>query len=330
MKEMSDRDVLLTRFLLGESTERERAEVEDRLLSDEEFYERTIAAEDDLMDAYVRGELAASECERFEKAFLSSAPRRERLEFARGLAESATRLHAAGSAGPRSAPEESSHLKGFLAALFPSRPALSYALAAAAIVVVAIGVWLAFERTRARVEPQQARTEGVTPQQAEQRPLQDDGSNVPSQQQQGAQDGTLPQEAGNVPPARTPEREPKPQAPPTRNVFAAITLAPGALRDGSAAGSLVIPRGATHVRLRLELEGNDYQSYEAVVSTPEGRRVWAGPPRKERQKNAHSVVITLPAASLQRGDYVVELSGAVAGSRSEPAAAYSFRVMRED
>jgi hypothetical protein len=329
---MSDRDVLLTRFLLGESTERERAEVEDRLLSDEGFYERTIAAEDDLMDAYVRGELPASERERFEKAFLSTAPRRERVEFARGLAESATRLHEAGSVGPRSAlaPVGSSHRKGFLAALFPSRPALSYALAAAAITVVAVGVWLAVDRMRAGVEPQQARTEDVAPHKPEQRPLQDDRSSVPPQPKKEA-DGSLTQEPGNVIPeaARTPERESK-RKPPTRPVFATITLAPGSLRDGSAAGSLVIPRGATQVRLRLQLDGDDYQTYHAVVSTPEGRRIWAGSARKERQKNAHSVVITPPAASLQRGDYVVELSGAVAGSRSEPAAAYSFRVIRED
>jgi hypothetical protein len=112
-------------------------------------------------------------------------------------------------------------------------------------------------------------------------------------------------------------------------VLATITLAPGALRDGEASGDLFVPRAATHLRVRLQLEEDAYRSYRATVSTPEGRKVWTGPARKDRATNANSVTLTLPSASLKRGDYVVELSG-VSGARTEPAAAYSFRVTRED
>jgi hypothetical protein len=218
--------------------------------------------------------------------------------------------------------------KGFLAALFPSPSALSYALAGAAIIVVVVGVWFAVERMREGVKPQQARTESVAPHSPDARPevgLPERGSGVPSPQGMGAP--SLPEPGGATPGSVS---RPEPQTPTTRPVFATVTLAPGSLRDGSAAGSLVIQRGATHVRLLLELERDDYQAYRAAVSTPEGRTVWAGAASKERQKDAQSVRITLPAASLQRGDYVVELSGAVAGGRSEPAAAYSFRVTRKD
>lgn len=325
MKEISETEDLLNRFLLGEASERERAEVEDRLLRDVEFYERLLAAEGDLMDAYVREALPAHERAQFEESFLTSARQRERVEFARGLAESTTRLHQQESARPRIAfaPAESQGRRGRLTFLFTPQPALRYALAAAALVVVAVAVWLAVERMRARpgLEPQQARTEGVVPQKPEQRPQereQNGGGVVPPQQEKRTSPSP---EAGGA----TPET-----AAPARPLFATITLAPGSLRDGAAAGNLVLPRNTTHVRLRLELEADSYRNYRATISSPEGRRVWAGSARKNRQRDAQSVTLTLPAASLEQGDYVVELSGTVASGRSEPAAQYSFRVTRQD
>jgi hypothetical protein len=115
----------------------------------------------------------------------------------------------------------------------------------------------------------------------------------------------------------------------TRPAFATITLMPGSLRDAAGA-NLLIPRGSTHLRLRLQLEEDNYGSYNAVLSTPEGRKVWAGAARKDREKNAQFVTFTLPAAALSRGDYIIDLSGATAGAKPEAAAQYSFRVTRED
>ena len=337
MKDISDREDLLTRFLLGETTEHERAEVEDRLLSDEEFYERLLAAEGELVDAYVRGELPAGERARFEESFSFSARRGERVEFARGLLESATRLHEQESATPRAAAlasEESPGRSGWLASLFALPPALRYALAAVALAVMAVAVWLAIERRRARVEPQQARTEGVAPQRPEERTPgsgQNGGGAASRQQEEGAPSSRGPVNA-TPDAAHTPESDAAPERRATRArpVFATITLAPGSLRDAAAAGNHFIPRAATHLRVRLRLEVDGYQSYLATISTPEGRRVWAGAARKDRERDAQSVALTLPAASLKRGDYVVELRGVAADGRSEPAAAYSFRVTRED
>lgn len=129
---------------------------------------------------------------------------------------------------------------------------------------------------------------------------------------------------------RPAEGKPEQQTPRARPVFATITLAPGPLRGGAEGGNLSVPRAATHLSVPLQLEEDNYRSYRATVSTPEGRRVWAGAARKDRATDAHSVNVTLPAATLPRGDYVVELSGVAAGGRLEPAAAYSFRVTRED
>jgi hypothetical protein len=100
------------------------------------------------------------------------------------------------------------------------------------------------------------------------------------------------------------------------------------LRDGTGGGDIIIPSEATHIRLSLGLEQDNYQRYRAVVRTPEGRKVWSGAGRKDRATNADSVTLTLPAGTLERGDYVVELSGASSGGGLEPAAQYSFRVIQ--
>jgi len=321
LNEVLDSEDLLTRFLLDEVDERERAEVEDRLLSETEFYEEMLGREAELTDAYVRGELSHGERKRFEKSFFASRDRRKRVEFAQGLADSATLLQREESPQPDSAVVPvTTRSRGWLASLFAQRPALGYALAAALLMVIGVAGWFAVERMRARVEPQRAGTEGAPSPGSKQ-----DNSGVASHRPD--QEAPSPGSDNATPGvSQTPARED--QA--TRPAFATITLVPGSLRDGAAGANLLIPRGSTHLRLRLQLEEDNYRSYNAVLSTPEGRRVWAGAARKDREKNAQFVTFTLPAASLARGDYIIELTGTTAGARPEAAAQYSFRVTRED
>ena len=319
MKEVLDSEDLLTRFLLDELDERKRAEVEDRLLSETEFYEQMLGREAELTDAYVRGELSHGERKRFEKSFFASRDRRKRVEFAQGLADSATLLQRKESTKPDSAVAPmTTRNRGWLASLFAQRPALGYALAAALLLVIGVTGWFAVERMRAPVESQQVRTEG---------------SPEPKQEDRGVasrQPGEATPSPGSV--NATPGGSPTPGREDARGrpVFATVALVPGSLRDGTAGANLFITREATHVRVRLQLEEDSSRSYEAVVSTPEGRKVWAGSARKDREKNAQFLTLTLPAGALSRGDYIIELNGTTAGARPQAAAQYSFRVTRED
>src|SRR5262245_22675175 len=75
----------LSRYLLGEVPEDERAEIEDAYLSDADAFDELLVAEDELIDAYVRGTLSRKDSELFERNFLSSPTRRERVKTARAL-----------------------------------------------------------------------------------------------------------------------------------------------------------------------------------------------------------------------------------------------------
>jgi hypothetical protein len=82
-----DSDELLVRYHLGELSPVERDAVEDRYFADDAFHEQVLAAEEELIDSYVRGELSTEQRKHFESWFLQADDRRQKLEFAKALAK---------------------------------------------------------------------------------------------------------------------------------------------------------------------------------------------------------------------------------------------------
>ncbi|HEU4712130.1 MAG TPA: zf-HC2 domain-containing protein [Pyrinomonadaceae bacterium] len=73
------------RYLLGLASPAEREHVESEYFHDADAFERMLAAEDDLIDAYARGELSDEERRRFEQRFLKSTQGKDRVQFSRAL-----------------------------------------------------------------------------------------------------------------------------------------------------------------------------------------------------------------------------------------------------
>jgi CHAT domain-containing protein/Tfp pilus assembly protein PilF len=87
---------ILYRYLLGEATDEEKCQVEERSLVDERYRKTLRENELELMAAYVYGHLTLDMRERFEKHFLNSEERVKSLGFAAALYERA-KANAAGS-----------------------------------------------------------------------------------------------------------------------------------------------------------------------------------------------------------------------------------------
>jgi len=79
-------DALLRRFLLGEATEDEEARVEQHLFADASGLDRLEMAEDDLFEAFARGDLSAAERRRVLAGLAGGSTGRARLALARDLA----------------------------------------------------------------------------------------------------------------------------------------------------------------------------------------------------------------------------------------------------
>ena len=72
-------------YLLGTMGESQKEDLEQAFFANDDQFELLLAAEDDLIDGYVRGSLSPADRQAFEKNFLTTPERRQRLEFARTL-----------------------------------------------------------------------------------------------------------------------------------------------------------------------------------------------------------------------------------------------------
>ena len=65
----------IVQYLLGELSEQERTELEDRAFEDRKVLEEILAVEQDLIDDYVSGDIPEERRADFQKHFLASAER---------------------------------------------------------------------------------------------------------------------------------------------------------------------------------------------------------------------------------------------------------------
>lgn len=83
----SDQEKRIVHYLLGQLPEPEQAELEARYLADDDCFAELLAIEDELRDAYARGELSAPDREAFERRLLASSQQARKQEFARTLSQ---------------------------------------------------------------------------------------------------------------------------------------------------------------------------------------------------------------------------------------------------
>jgi len=138
-------DAILIRYLVGGLPEDETERLDELSVADDDFASRLQAVENDLLDGYVRGQLAGETLDRFRASYLSSPQRLEKVRFAEALVRSGARPAVAAVRGRR-------------VLAFPVR----WAVAAAALLVVAGSAYLLLNRQRPDREPSRAAREPKT------------------------------------------------------------------------------------------------------------------------------------------------------------------------
>ena len=115
----------LRQWLLGLMPDQESRALEERLLTDSEFYEELFIVEEELIDDYIAGQLSAGERSAFESYFMNSPERQEQFRIANAL-----RVYIDDAKEVESSEEERRRW-----------PFAAMSLAAAAVVIAAL-VWL--------------------------------------------------------------------------------------------------------------------------------------------------------------------------------------------
>lgn len=366
----SSEDKSIIRYLLGEASQAEQASLEERYFADDEFFEQLLAIEDELSDAYVRGEfpagdkqrgrsrvsleamkgeLSASDKERFERLYLSSPERRQQVEFAKELIEAVSERPEAARPEAAARSNKISWWQSTLNLLRGQHPALRIAFAIILLAIVPGGSWLLYRRMQPPGERQQIEVERAARTRQEQE----------LQQQQIAQQGQRPndqldesrqRESGQeqspreqLRPVEQASRDvPRPEEPTKRRqprpVIASFVLTPGVVRDTDKSSvfwdtgksnDLTLARGVDVVRLQVYTE-EVYPRYSAALETVEGRGIWSRNDLKARATpRGRSIVMKLPISVFSGRDYILTLRGTTAAGDVEVVEEYSFRVVKK-
>jgi hypothetical protein len=313
-------------YLLGASSAEDAESMDELSVADSEFSELLGVAENDLIDAYVQNELSGDELRRFEEHYLASPRRREKVRFARSFQEYARQDLSGSAATEASAADSKGGVSGFLSSLrifSGTRPAYSFGMAAAVLIVVAFGGWFAFKNLPGNV------------------PVTEVASNIKAEKVEPIVNASPQPSASLVPapldsgpaPAR---QQPSPSAPapdskpavkrPAKTVVASFVLTPP-LR-GTSVPTHRIPTGADLAAVRLELESEDFESY--TVELKNGSSViWrSGRIKRSKGNGAASLNIKIPANSLLPAVYTLTVTGISGSGDAEIVGDYPFRVVR--
>jgi hypothetical protein len=322
---------LIARYLLGELTEDQQVEIEDRAFSEQEFRASITSVENDLIDEYVRGEMSQTDRRWFESRFLASESRRKRVEFARALAQLLPETRVT-ERETRTVSATRSSWRDALAAFFNGlNPPSRFGLVAATLLILLGGAWLIIQtltlrsqlnRLQAQQQSQHNDRETLQGQvESERRRNEELLAQLNQEKQQRAQtDESL---------RRLTESIDRPTEAP-RSIIASLILLPGISRGATTQPKLVLPPNATVARLQIGIEPEeDYKSFGVELRTAGGRPVWMRDSLTARSsRGGRSIRLTLPARALLPGEYELRLKGIPDNGPPEDVGFYYFEVMK--
>jgi hypothetical protein len=291
-------------------TEEEEVQVEDRAFADRDYLSALNAAEADLIDAYVKDDLAQADRRAFEHRFLASPQRRRKVEFAHALARVADETPPL----PSRVRETQNAWQAFWNPIRAWNPALRFAGAMGAVICVAGGTWLIVENAsmRSRLLAMEAARRDL---EGRARVLGQELS-----QAQARAEGLV----ALTPEQRTPsgiahslDRLPDPDC---RSLPGRVAHRTNDARRGTQ---------IAHIEIQVEPR-DDYPGFRAEVHTRGGKEVLSfGGLVRRSTGDAQSVSMDLPASALPTGEYEIALKGLRDGEGPQDVGYYYFRVQKQ-
>lgn len=289
-----EQEILIRRYLLGELSEGQQAQIEKRFMTDAEYRELVLMVEGELIDDYANGSLPAPVGEKFAARFLSHPSQLSKVQTAAALKGFAP-VGAAASAGASVEPPTPYAPTSFgrLLALLRRRrrPALAFGLALFVLVGVVFGLYWSWERRRHA---------------ADERELAELNS---------------PQDAGpSAPRTRT-----------TANSILRTTLVPapptGSRPDGTKYPRVFIADERELVNFRLKLPADAGEDFEVAFRAAGGGEMFRLDMKSVVENGERSVDVTVPTRLLAEGVHQFQLR-ARGGPAREESYEYYFNASR--
>ena len=306
----------LREYLLGLLPEAETERLDELSVTEEEFAHQLRIVEDDLIDAYINGELTGPHLLQFPRHYLSSSSGVERVRFAQAFRDSTQTL---AKVEPAKTEVETrviplTSMASFFS--FGNWSTLKWGLVSASLLILLVASWFIFQQLRARPQVPDSTAKSVQ-----------QGSSEPDPK---ANATPAPTGDAKIAPDHQAQQLPTPQANlsgPSRVV--AFVLKPQ-LRSVSPPVEVTIPNDITTVALTLQLEPGDTPYYRPILTEASSDRVvWQGGRIKSTPADEMSVLhVRVPAALLTQRAYKIRVVGIYPNGTTETASEYNFRVVR--
>ncbi len=280
-------DRRLVDYILGTLPEADAEALDEATIVDDAMAARLRAVEDDLVDAYVRGQLTGDTLLRFERHYLQSARRRDKVAFARNFIRAVDR---AAAAAPVATP------------VGLSRPFIWKLASVAAVLTLACAglVWQTVRLGRGItvVEQQRAALDRRA------HDLQQQVTDLRAARQLAPPRPVAPPSAADVPPI-------------------ALLLMPQT-RSGGDVPTLVVPPRVPRVTFELRLDAAAPTTYQAGLRDPAVNRIiwrsgWLA-------TSGSSLTVSVPTSVLKPQHYSIDLLARDANADGDVAASYAFEI----
>ena len=292
----------LIRYLLGDLNEAEQDKIEERYASDDSFYFKILATEDELIDSYVMGEISQEDRAKFEQAYLTNPHRLKKVESNKIFLELVTnRLSPV--------PWYQHLIHSLQRTLGGQHVRASYSFATLLLggILFSWSGWLLWDRVRMRGELAQVNSQWNQKEDAYEREI-----------------AALKQRDTHAPPQPSPRSSPQEVGSQGPNHVKAhgwssivgFVVPRGGVRaptgEPKALKPLVILRGATVVRLTVDIQPNDYSEYR--VSLQKIQKIdepdsWSRTLSKDQPGfSTRKIVVNVPADYFENQDYVLKVT----------------------
>ncbi len=297
-------DQYVVRYLLGALPEEEAERLDEMSVANDDFAWRLRGIENDLVDSYVRSELAGETLHQFKSFYMASARRRAKVAFAEGLRRFRTRDAAAS--------EPSKPTVSFWRTLSLPWIALRLGVAAGLLVMFLVAGYLLVENARLRLE-----INGVRVQQSasEQRRLQLEKE----LNEQRAANSEWQKDPGPV----------RSAAPDMGQLKTISLLLPPPTRGLSSLKTVTVHPDTDFLVLLLTLDSADFPRYRITLKDPVTNRiVWRSSEIEPVSAgDSKAVSAGLRASLLKQQNYIAEVVGLSRGDASHAVGDYAFRVV---
>lgn len=349
MNKPSYNNQVITEYLLGSLPDEQAEQFDELSFIDDDFADELKAAERDLIDAYLQGELQNPTLEKFKSYYLASPLRREKVRFAQAFQTVAEKnINKTNSEVIKTLASKKPKGAGFFSMFnifaAPS-PALQWGFAAATLAFMFFGGWMFYQNLllQNQINETQARRTELQQREAE---LQNEIANQRStasekeeelssvreelarlEKEQDENKKTINEQEQQRLAGQRADTPKKPSIAKQISV-ASVVLAPQ-LRAGKQIQTISLPERTDAVAMQLELEADDYPAYRVALQNQENKAVWQSGKLKTKTRGGNKTLsVSFPAALLKSQVYSLEVSGISPNGTAETVTNYTFKVVR--